>query len=83
MRLRLFWRFIMNKLLIVKTTVAALALSAALGVSAQEENSGNHNGGLMKQMANEKYQVKTIHDPAAQQRLREIDLGDTNHESNH
>jgi hypothetical protein len=73
----------MKKLLIVKTALAALALSAAFGVSAQEQNSGSHNGGLMKQMTNEQYQVKTIHDPAAQQRLREIDLGDTNHESNH
>jgi hypothetical protein len=83
MRFRLFWRSMMNKLLIIKTSLAALALSAAFGVAAQDQNSGNHNGGLMKQMMNEQYKVKTIHDPAVQQRLSEIDLGDTSHESNH
>ena len=73
----------MRKLLI-KATVVALAFSAAFSISAQEQaNSGNHNGGLMKQMLNEQYQIKSINDPVAQQRLNQIDLGDTNHESNH
>ncbi len=70
--------------LFIKSTLVALAFSAAYSVSAQEQtNSGNHNGGLMKQMLNEQYQIKSIKDPVTQQRLNKIDLGDTNHEGNH
>ncbi|WP_320152835.1 hypothetical protein [uncultured Tolumonas sp.] len=70
--------------LFIKTTLMALAFSAAFSLSAKEQtNSGNHNGGLMKQMMNEQYQIKSINDPVAQQRLNQIDLGDTNHQSNH
>lgn len=70
--------------LFIKTTLVALAFSAAFSISAREQtDSGNHNGGLMKQMMNEQYKIKSINAPAAQQRLNQIDLGDTNHESNH
>jgi len=70
--------------LFIKTTLVALAFTAAFSISAKEQSdSGNHNGGLMKQMMNEQYKTKSINDPVAQQRLNQIDLGDTNHESNH
>ena len=70
--------------LFIKSILVTLAFTAAFSISAQEQtNSGNHNGGLMKQMMNEQYKIKSINDPAAQQRLNQIDLGDTNHEGNH
>jgi hypothetical protein len=75
----------MKKSHIVKTAFAALILSAAFNASAteQDRDTSNHDGGLMKQMMNEQFQVKTIHDQAVQQHLSSINLGDTNGGSNH
>lgn len=67
----------MNKS-VLKTTLAVILLSGAFTVLAEEQsNSGNHNGGLMKQMQNSRFQQQVIDNPEAQKRLREIDLGDT------
>lgn len=46
-----------------------------------QPGSGNHDGGLMKQMMNEKYQPQVITDPNAQARLRQVVIAETGHQN--
>ncbi len=46
-----------------------------------QPGSGNHDGGLMKQMTLAKYQPKVITDPEAQARLRLVVIPETGHQN--
>ena len=46
-----------------------------------QSGSGNHDGGLMKQMTLAKYQPKVITDPDAQARLRKVIIAESGHQN--
>ena len=66
----------MNTFSTLKTALAVAAVSLSFIGAANA--TGNHDGGLMKQMMNPTYQVKPITDPAAQNRLHTVVISGDN-----
>lgn len=67
---------------VVKSVIIVFSLLGFSNAYAQNYvGSGNHDGGLMKQMMNEKYQPNVITDPNAQARLRQVVIADTSHQN--
>ncbi len=62
----------MKKVSAFKGILAITTISALFSVSAQAGSSGSGNGGLMKEMMNEKYQVQPVTDAASQAALRKV-----------
>lgn len=71
----------MNLFNLEKTSIfkAVILISTALMFSNvyAQPSSGNHDGGLMKQMTLAKYQPKVITDPDAQARLRQVVIAES------
>lgn len=65
-----------KKSLLTKSVVLILTALMFSNVYAQP-SSGNHDGGLMKQMTLTKYQPKAITDPEAQARLRKVVIAES------
>lgn len=72
--------FDFKKSSVIKSIILISTVLAFSNVYAQS-GSGNHDGGLMKQMMNVKYQPNVITDPDAQTRLRQVVIADTSHQN--
>lgn len=74
--------FNFKKSSVVKSIIVIFGLSGLSNVYAENYvGSGNHDGGLMKQMMNEKYQLHVTTDPDAQVRLRKVVIEKTGHQN--
>ncbi len=64
----------MKKVSVFKRVLAVAAIGAVFSASAQDSSSGN--GGLMKEMMNDKHQVQPVTDAAAQAALSRVVITD-------
>lgn len=69
----------MNKSSMFRLSLAAIGLAMTVSASAQSVAfSGLHvDGGLMKEMSNQRYQLISIKDPVAQARLSSVTIHDS------
>ena len=71
-----------KRLYVFKFFSIVFGLSGLSNAYAQSHiGSGNHDGGLMKQMINEKYLPQVITDPDAQARLHQVVIAEPGHQN--